>query len=97
MQQNNAINKTESQTIEFKQVWKDDYLKTICAFANSEGGLLYIGVADNGKIVGVNNAKTLLEILPNKINNRLGILNSFSFSGILKMLFFSLIRQIIQA
>ena len=30
----------ESQTVEFKQVWKDEYLKTICAFANSDGGVL---------------------------------------------------------
>ena len=28
----------ESQTTEFKQIWKDNYLKTICAFANSDGG-----------------------------------------------------------
>ena len=32
------INLIESQTIEFKQVWKDEYLKTICAFSNSDGG-----------------------------------------------------------
>ncbi len=32
---------TESQTIEFKQVWKDEYLKTVCAFANTDGGRLY--------------------------------------------------------
>jgi len=70
----NILNKKESQTVEFKQLWKDEYLKTICAFANSNGGLLYIGVADNGKVTGVENAKTLLEVLPNKINNRLGLL-----------------------
>ncbi len=66
--------KKESQTAEFKQIWKDEYLKTICAFANSEGGTLYIGIADNGKVVGINNAEMLLGVLPNKINNRLGIL-----------------------
>ncbi len=66
--------KKESQTAEFKQIWKDEYLKTICAFANSEGGTLYIGIADNGKVVGINNAEILLGVLPNKINNRLGIL-----------------------
>jgi len=70
----NRLNIKESQTVEFKQLWKDEYLKAICAFANSEGGLLYIGVADNGEVTGVENAKTLLEVLPNKINNRLGLL-----------------------
>ena len=62
-------NLKESQTIEFKQIWKDNYLKTICAFANSDSGELYIGVDDNGEIIGINNSKELLDILPNKINN----------------------------
>lgn len=64
----------ESQTIEFKQIWKDEYLKTICAFANSDGGELYIGIADNCQAIGVENIEALLETLPNKINNRLGLL-----------------------
>ncbi len=37
----NILNKKESQTVEFKQLWKDEYLKTICAFANSNGAALY--------------------------------------------------------
>jgi len=32
----------ESQTVEFKESWKDEYLKTVCAFANTDGGVLYI-------------------------------------------------------
>ncbi|MFY9179070.1 MAG: RNA-binding domain-containing protein, partial [Venatoribacter sp.] len=64
----------ESQTLEFKQLWKDDYLKTICAFANGKGGQLFIGVNDEGEITGINNCKQLLETLPNKINNKLGLL-----------------------
>lgn len=65
---------TESQTLEFKSIWKDDYLKTICAFANGEGGQLLIGVNDQGEIMGIDNSKQLLETLPNKINNKLGLL-----------------------
>lgn len=64
----------ESQTVEFKQIWKDEYLKTITAFSNSDGGDFYIGVCDDGEVVGVDEIKILLEILPNKINNRLGVL-----------------------
>ena len=37
------VNLIESQTTEFKQIWKDDYLKTICAFANSDGVVMYNG------------------------------------------------------
>ncbi len=33
------MKKIETQNQEFKQVWKDEYLKTICAFANSDGGV----------------------------------------------------------
>ncbi len=64
----------ESQNVERKESWKDAYLKVLCAFANAEGGTLYIGINDSGKVVGVNNAEKLLEKLPNKIRNRLGII-----------------------
>ena len=64
----------ESQTTEFKRIWQDDYLKTICAFANTQGGSLYLGVDDQGEVVGVDNLNELLETLPNKVNNRLGVL-----------------------
>jgi len=59
----------ESQTIEFKESWKDEYLKTVCAFANTDGDVLYIGINDKGKAVGVDNIKKLLEDLPNKVMN----------------------------
>ena len=36
----------ETQTIEYKQTWRDDFLKEICEFTNAQGGTLYIGIAD---------------------------------------------------
>lgn len=54
-------NGVESQNIEFKSTWRDEYLKVICAFANVDGGRLIIGVDDKGKPTGVENAKKLLE------------------------------------
>lgn len=36
----------ESQNTEWKESWKDEYLKTICAFANTEGSTMTIGVDD---------------------------------------------------
>jgi len=39
----------ESQKIEFKLNWRDEYLKVICAFANAEGGELIIGINDKGE------------------------------------------------
>lgn len=63
----------ETQNIEYKSVWKDECLKWICGFANAQGGTLYIGKDDSGNVVGVKNAKKLLEELPNKITTILGI------------------------
>ncbi|MDR0619394.1 MAG: putative DNA binding domain-containing protein [Bacteroidales bacterium] len=64
---------SETQNIEYKSLWHDEYLKWICGFANAQGGKLYIGKDDNGKVVGVKNFKKLMEDLPNKITTVLGI------------------------
>ena len=64
----------ETQNIEFKQRWRDDFLAELCGFANAQGGTLYIGVDDKGVPVGVEDAKKLLEKLPNLINQTLGLL-----------------------
>ena len=63
----------ESQNIEYKSSWRDEYLKWICGFANAQGGKLYIGIDDNGKVCGVANIKKLLEDIPNKIQTCLGL------------------------
>jgi hypothetical protein len=51
----------ESQHIEYKESWRDEYLKWVCAFANADGGLLVIGRNDKGAVVGIRDAKKLLE------------------------------------
>lgn len=63
------MNLQESQTIEFKESWRDEYLKTVCAFANTDGGTFYIGINDKSEVVGVDNQKKLIEDLPNKVMN----------------------------
>lgn len=64
----------ESQNTEFKSSWHDDYLKWICGFANSIGGMIHIGKDDNGKVVGISDYAKLMEDLPNKIRNAMGII-----------------------
>jgi ATP-dependent DNA helicase RecG len=64
----------ENQRIEWKESWRDEYLRWICGFANAEGGVLVIGRNDEGKVGGVANARKLLEDLPNKIRDLLGIM-----------------------
>ena len=68
--------KQESQTIEWKWSWQEEYLKWLCGYANTDGGVLNIGVNDDGYVVGLENTKKMLESLPNKINDKLGILAS---------------------
>ncbi|MCK9282423.1 MAG: ATP-binding protein [Melioribacteraceae bacterium] len=64
---------TETQKIEYKSSWHNDYLKSICGFANANGGTLFIGKNDNGKVVGVTDSKRLMVEIPNKVRDILGI------------------------
>ena len=63
----------ENQSIEFKQNWRDEYLKWICGFANANGGKLYLGKDDAGNTNGINDFKKLMDDLPNIIRNYFGI------------------------
>jgi ATP-dependent DNA helicase RecG len=63
----------ENQNIEYKESWRDEYLKWICGFANASGGKIFIGMNDSGEVVGVANAKKLLEDIPNKTKDILGV------------------------
>jgi ATP-dependent DNA helicase RecG len=64
---------TETQNIEYKTSWRDEYLKWISGFSNASGGKIYIGIDDNGKVVGLPDINKLMEDIPNKIVNYLGI------------------------
>lgn len=64
----------ENQSIEWKESWRDEYLKWICGFANAQGGKIYIGKDDTGKVQGVTNSKKLMEDIPNKVRDVLGII-----------------------
>lgn len=64
----------EAQNIEWKQSWRDEYLKWVCAFANTAGGTLYIGKNDKGETVHISNFQSLLEDIPSKIKNFMGII-----------------------
>ena len=63
----------ENHLTEYKESWRDEYLKWICGFANAQGGTLIVGKADNGAVVGIANAAELLERLPNQVRDLLGI------------------------
>ena len=53
----------ENKTTEFKREFVDEIKKTVIAFANTDGGNIYIGIADNGDIIGVNDVdETMLRV-----------------------------------
>lgn len=65
---------TESQNIEWKESWRDEYLKWICGFSNAQGGKIYIGINDTGHVEGISDSKKLLEEIPNKVQTTMGII-----------------------
>lgn len=64
---------SENQNIEFKQRWHDDYLKWTCGFANAQGGTLYVGKDNEGQAIGLPGYSRLMEEIPNKVKDVLGI------------------------
>lgn len=66
----------ESQNIEFKESWRDEYLKWVCGFANANGGKIYIGVENDAphNVVDLPDADKLMEDIPNKVRDVLGIM-----------------------
>lgn len=43
----------ENQYIDFKQEYTDKILSAVCAFANAEGGSVFVGITDEGEIIGL--------------------------------------------
>ncbi len=59
----------ENETVELKEIVTDDVKKEIIAFANSAGGTLYIGIADNGGIVGILNPEAVTQQIVNMVRD----------------------------
>lgn len=59
----------ESETIELKEVVVDDIKKEIIAFANCDGGKLYIGVRDDGTVIGLDNADSVSLQISNMVRD----------------------------
>lgn len=59
----------ESETVELKQVYTSDLKKEIVAFANANGGTIYIGVDDSGEIAGLDNADFVMQQVSNSLRD----------------------------
>jgi ATP-dependent DNA helicase RecG len=66
-------NLMETQDTENKESFGDRALRTLCAFANTKGGILYIGISDNGEVKGINLDNETIKTIADKIASLLGI------------------------
>ena len=54
---------------EFKELYVSDIKKTVVAFANTEGGILYIGINDAGEVVGLPNVDDVMQQTANTLKD----------------------------
>ncbi len=59
----------ESETVELKRCYTDDIRKEIIAFGNTSGGTLYIGIEDNGNIIGVEDTDATIQRVVNVVHD----------------------------
>lgn len=59
----------ENFTVELKQEVNADFKKEVIAFANTDGGEIYVGVAKDGSVVGVPKAEQIMEQIGNMIRD----------------------------
>jgi ATP-dependent DNA helicase RecG len=63
----------ETKNLEFKERFTDEVLETLCAFANTDGGQVVIGVQEDGKVKGIEINNKELRQITEKIVTNLGI------------------------
>lgn len=54
------IDTGEGYHLEFKEALDKSFIEEVCAFANSSGGKILLGVSDNGYIKGIKTDNTFL-------------------------------------
>ena len=59
----------ETESIELKERLNDSLAKEIVAFLNTHNGTIYIGISDDGKVVGVENGDKALQLISNIITD----------------------------
>ena len=70
---NEILKGTENTTVEFKEEINESIFKIISAFANKDGGIIFVGISDKKEIKGLECTNRMLGDLTNKIVNLLGI------------------------
>lgn len=76
------IKDNESQNIEYKEKFNDGVFKTLSAFANTNGGTVYVGIADNKEAVGVDCNSEEIQKITEQIVHKLGVHPSIECLGV---------------
>jgi len=66
-----ALKQGEGETVEFRRSFGKEVLRTLCAFANAKGGEVWVGVADDGTVVGADLGKESLRDWAHRISQEL--------------------------
>ena len=60
---------SENQQTELKADYTEEIKRTVVAFANGEGGTIYIGVDDNGEVTGLADADAVCQKITSSCRN----------------------------
>jgi ATP-dependent DNA helicase RecG len=66
----NILPAKESKQVEFKTSFNDEAIVSLVAFANTQGGAVYIGVTDSGEVKGIQLGKETLADWINEVKNK---------------------------
>ena len=61
----------DNKNLEWKEKMTPQYLKTVSAFSNYEGGIIVFGMNDQGKVVPISNPEELCLNIENQINDNI--------------------------
>ncbi|MDR0370417.1 MAG: putative DNA binding domain-containing protein, partial [Prevotellaceae bacterium] len=66
----NILPDRKSQTVEFKLNFNEEVIETLAAFATTEGGKVYVGMSDDGRVIGVTLEKGTTQQWLNEIESK---------------------------
>ena len=70
----------ESQDTEYKEKFNDGVFKALSAFANTNGGTVYVGIADDKQTVGVEYSQEEIKKITEQIVHKLDVHPSIEYS-----------------
>lgn len=60
---------SEDEHTELKGTWNNRSLKTVSAFANESGGTIFVGVEDDGNVIGIENPDNMCTAITSSISD----------------------------